>query len=88
MTGTEVERVGAELGVITPEVRALLERFEREGDLAFRGYGYALGHKHVPEMRLHAGLTHPPVFAPSVARAFRGNLVPTEVELASREVGQ
>ena len=60
--------------------KALIERFERAPDLAFRDYGFALAHKHVPEMQRHAGLSHPPVFAPSVTRAFRGMIV--EVPLA------
>ena len=60
--------------------KALIERFEREPDLAWRSYGFGLAHKHVPEMRVHAGLEHTPLFAPSVARAFRGMIV--EVPLA------
>jgi N-acetyl-gamma-glutamyl-phosphate reductase len=45
-----------------------------------RAYGLSLAHKHLPEMTRHAGLTHPPVFAPAVARFYRGMLV--EVPLA------
>jgi N-acetyl-gamma-glutamyl-phosphate reductase len=40
-----------------------------------RAYGLGLGHKHVPEMQHHAGLTHPPLFAPAVGRFYRGMLV-------------
>ena len=47
-----------------------------------RPYGLTLGHKHVPEMRRHAGLAHSPVFAPSVARAFRGMVVEVQLPLA------
>ena len=43
-------------------------------------YALQLGHKHIPEMQLKAGLTHPPVFCPSVIPAFRGMVV--EVPLA------
>ncbi|WP_375427695.1 N-acetyl-gamma-glutamyl-phosphate reductase [uncultured Sphingomonas sp.] len=60
--------------------KALIERFENAPDLAFRAYGFALAHKHVPEMQRYAGLSHPPVFAPSVARAHRGMIV--EIPLA------
>ena len=60
--------------------KSLIARFEAEPDLAFRGYGYGLAHKHVPEMQVHAGLAHPPLFVPSVVRAYRGMLV--EVPLA------
>jgi N-acetyl-gamma-glutamyl-phosphate reductase len=60
--------------------KALIARFEDDPDIAFRDYGLALGHKHVPEMQAHAGLAHPPVFAPAVVLAHRGMIV--EVPLA------
>ena len=63
--------------------KALIERFESDPALAFRGYGFGLEHKHVPEMQLHAGLTHAPVFAPSVIRAFRGMMVEVPLHLAA-----
>jgi N-acetyl-gamma-glutamyl-phosphate reductase len=63
--------------------KALIARFESEGDLAFRGYGYALGHKHVPEMQRHAGLAHAPVFAPGVVNAYRGMVVEVPLHLAA-----
>lgn len=63
--------------------KALIERFDAEGELAFRGYGYTLAHKHVPEMQRHAGLAHPPVFAPSVTRAYRGMIVEVPLALAA-----
>lgn len=63
--------------------KALIERVEGDATLAFRGYGFALNHKHVPEMQLHAGLAHAPVFAPSVIRAFRGMVVEVPVPLAA-----
>src|SRR5262249_15120280 len=40
-----------------------------------RIYGLNLSHKHLPEMQKHAGLSHPPLFAPSVGRFYRGMLV-------------
>jgi N-acetyl-gamma-glutamyl-phosphate reductase len=46
----------------------------------FRAYALGLGHKHLPEMRLHAGLAHTPVFTPAVGRFHSGMMV--EVPLA------
>ncbi len=46
----------------------------------FRTYGLTIEHKHVDEMQKHAGLTQRPLFAPSVARFYRGMLV--EIPLA------
>jgi N-acetyl-gamma-glutamyl-phosphate reductase len=47
---------------------------------AFRSYGLSLVHKHLPEMQIHVGLDHAPVFAPSVGLFAQGMLV--EVPLA------
>ena len=55
--------------------KALVARFEADGDIAWRGYGLAGGHKHVPEMQKWAGLTHAPLFAPAVIAAYRGMAV-------------
>jgi N-acetyl-gamma-glutamyl-phosphate reductase len=44
-------------------------------DTAFRLYGLTLAHKHVAEMQVHAGLGSPPLFAPAVARTYRGMVV-------------
>ena len=44
-------------------------------ETALRLYGLNLGHKHVGEMQRHAGLAHPPLFAPAVARTYRGMVV-------------
>lgn len=60
--------------------KALIARFEDDADIAFRDYGLALGHKHVPEMKKHVGLAWDPVFAPAVVPAHRGMVV--EVPLA------
>ena len=46
---------------------------------AFRLYSLGATHKHVPEMQTHARLTHPPLFAPAVARTYRGMLVDVPV---------
>lgn len=55
--------------------KALINRFQDEGDIGFRTYGLNMGHKHVPEMTRYSGLSHAPLFAPSVVDAFRGMLV-------------
>ncbi|MEW5684273.1 MAG: N-acetyl-gamma-glutamyl-phosphate reductase [Pseudomonadota bacterium] len=48
---------------------------------AFRIYGLTLSHKHLPEMQMHAGIAHPPVFAPSVGRYAQGMLVEVPLQL-------
>jgi len=63
--------------------KALIERFETDGDIAFRAYGLAMGHKHLPEMQRHAGLAHAPVFAPAVVPAHRGMVVEVPLPLAA-----
>lgn len=60
---------------------ALIDRFEREPDIAFRAYGLALGHKHLAEMQHYAGLEHRPVFSPSVVPAHRGMIVDVPLAL-------
>lgn len=63
--------------------KALIARFEEDGDIAWRGYGLAMGHKHVPEMQRHAGLLHEPLFAPAVIDAYRGMAVEVPVPLVA-----
>jgi N-acetyl-gamma-glutamyl-phosphate reductase len=63
--------------------KALIARFEDDPDIAFRDYGLAMGHKHVPEMQTHAGLTYAPVFAPSVVPAHRGMIVEVPLPIAA-----
>lgn len=46
-----------------------------------RTYGLTLQHKHVGEMQVHAHLSHPPIFAPSVGRFYRGMLVEVPLHL-------
>ncbi len=48
---------------------------------AYRVYGLSLAHKHLPEMQRHAGLEHPPVFAPSVGRYAQGMIVEVPLQL-------
>ncbi|WP_174273849.1 N-acetyl-gamma-glutamyl-phosphate reductase [Sphingomonas bacterium] len=66
--------------------KALAARFEDERDpehidTAFRAYGLGLGHKHVAEMRAHAGLAHAPVFLPAVVNTYRGMIVEVPIHL-------
>jgi N-acetyl-gamma-glutamyl-phosphate reductase len=63
--------------------KALIERFAKEGDIAFRTYALDLTHKHRPEMKLHAGLKHGVVFAPSVVPAYRGMIVEVPLHLGA-----
>lgn len=62
---------------------ALIDRFASETDLAFRTYGLAMGHKHLPEMQRLAGLVHAPVFSPAVIPAHRGMVVDVPLPLAA-----
>jgi N-acetyl-gamma-glutamyl-phosphate reductase len=57
--------------------KAMIAEFETPGASppAWRTYALDLAHKHVPEMQRHAGLAHPPVFAPAVANVYRGMIV-------------
>jgi N-acetyl-gamma-glutamyl-phosphate reductase len=66
--------------------KSMIEEFEdraspRYVETVVRTYGLTLAHKHVPEMQKHAGLAHPPVFAPSVGRFYRGMIVEVPLQL-------
>jgi len=66
--------------------KAMIEEFEKPDSPAYvetvsRIYGLNLAHKHLPEMRLHAGLEHVPLFSPSVGRFYRGMLVEVPLPL-------
>ncbi|CDO36262.1 MULTISPECIES: N-acetyl-gamma-glutamyl-phosphate reductase [Novosphingobium] len=63
--------------------KALIGRFEEDRDIAFRAYGLAMGHKHVPEMTVHAGLSVAPLFAPAVVAAHRGMVVEVPLHLGA-----
>lgn len=47
----------------------------------FRVYALGLGHKHVPEIQRWGGLSHPPLFVPSVARYSQGMIVQIPLQL-------
>ena len=66
--------------------KAMIAEFEDKASADYtetvsRVYGLNLGHKHLPEMRNHAGLAHPPLFQPSVGRFYRGMLVDVPLQL-------
>lgn len=63
--------------------KALIERFESDRDIAWRGYALALGHKHVPEMQARCGLAIAPLFSPAVVPAHRGMVVEVPLPLAA-----
>ena len=50
---------------------------------AYFGYGLGLAHKHVPEMTVHGGLGHAPIFAPNVGRFRQGMIVEVPLQLWS-----
>ncbi|HKD48891.1 MAG TPA: N-acetyl-gamma-glutamyl-phosphate reductase [Rhizomicrobium sp.] len=66
--------------------KSMIEEFERADSPVFvetvqRSYALGLAHKHIPEMQELAGLTHPPLFSPAVARFYRGMLVELPLQL-------
>ena len=66
--------------------KAMVAEFEDAASPAYvetpyRLYGLHLAHKHVDEMRTHAGLAHDPLFAPSVGRFAQGMLVEVPMQL-------
>lgn len=66
--------------------RKMIEEFEDQGSASFtrvphRIYGLSLAHKHVPEMKMHGGLQHPPIFQPSVGRYAQGMIVEVPLPL-------
>ncbi len=52
-------------------------------DSAYFGYGLTLAHKHVPEMRVHGGFDHAPLFTPNVGRFRQGMIVEVPLQLWS-----
>jgi N-acetyl-gamma-glutamyl-phosphate reductase len=63
--------------------KALIERFEADLDIEWRGYALNLGHKHVPEMQARCGLAIPPLFSPAVVPAHRGMVTEVPLQLAA-----
>jgi len=70
--------------------RSMVERYQafdaREADaLCARPYALTLTHKHRPEMQAYSGLTHPPLFSPTVANYYRGMLIEIPLHRADLE---
>lgn len=61
--------------------RTMIEAHEQTGGPAFELYGLGLEHKHIAEMELHAGLSHRPIFVPSVGHFRQGMLVSIPLHL-------
>ncbi len=61
--------------------RSMVEAHEGEGGPAFTLYGLDLEHKHVPEIRVQAGLTRRPIFVPSVGHFPQGMIVSIPLHL-------
>jgi len=70
--------------------KAMIADYEADGAApsAWRGYALTLAHKHVPEMTTHAGLTHRPIFAPSVAPVYSGMIVDVPLHRAQLAGGE
>ena len=63
--------------------KSLIERFELDRDIGWRGYALGLGHKHVPEMQVRCGLSIAPLFSPAVIPAHRGMVVDVQLPLSA-----
>jgi N-acetyl-gamma-glutamyl-phosphate reductase len=66
--------------------KSMIAEFEDKHGVDFtetvsRIYGLNLMHKHLPEMQKHSGLSHPPLFEPSLGRYYRGMLVEVPLQL-------
>ncbi len=64
----------------------LIRRYEEADapdhlDSAYRAYALSLAHKHLPEMRVHGGLDHTPLFVPAVGNYYKGMLVQVPLQL-------
>ncbi|CAN5373944.1 N-acetyl-gamma-glutamyl-phosphate reductase [soil metagenome] len=70
--------------------KAMIADYEAAGATpsAWNTYALTLAHKHVPEMKAHAGLTHRPIFAPSVAPVYSGMVVDVPLHLAQLARGE
>lgn len=68
--------------------RQMIAEFEDESaadytTAAYRIYATGLSHKHVPEIAVHGGLTHRPIFTPAVGRYHQGMIVEIPLHLWS-----
>lgn len=62
--------------------KAMIAEFEdRETEDNYRVYALGQAHKHPPEMKKHAGLSHVPMFTPAVGRFAQGMIVEVPLPL-------
>ena len=64
--------------------KKMIEQYQAGGDRKLespRPYGLKLGHKHIPEMMAHTGLTTKPVFMPIVGNFYKGLSVSVPLHL-------
>jgi N-acetyl-gamma-glutamyl-phosphate reductase len=68
--------------------KELIAVHEKPGVEPFGLYGLELTHKHVPEMKKYSGLSHTPLFVPSVGHYAQGMLVtvPITRDITTRQV--
>jgi N-acetyl-gamma-glutamyl-phosphate reductase len=68
--------------------KELIAVHEQPGVEPFGIYGLELTHKHVPEMKKYSGLSHTPLFVPSVGHYAQGMLVtvPVTRDITTRQV--
>ncbi len=70
--------------------KKMIEQYEAGGDAkldAPRPYALSLGHKHVPEMMTHTGLTTKPIFMPIVGKFYKGLSVSVPLHLSDLKAG-
>jgi N-acetyl-gamma-glutamyl-phosphate reductase len=62
--------------------KAMIAEFKDVGTVVpYRIYAMGLEHKHVPEIQMRVGLSHPPLFAPAVGRYAQGMIVEVPLQL-------
>lgn len=70
--------------------RQMIERYQAGDDarlLSPRPYALGLGHKHLPEMLAHTGISVPPVFQPVVGNFYKGLTVSVPLHLSQLAPG-
>ena len=70
--------------------KKMIEQYEAGNDPRLdspRPYALGRGHKHVPEMTAHTGLTTRPIFMPIVGRFYRGLSVSVPLHLSELKAG-
>lgn len=70
--------------------KKMIEQYEAGGDPRLdspRPYALGLGHKHVPEMTTHTGLSTRPIFMPIVGNFYKGLSVSVPLHLAELKAG-